>query len=149
MKRDYLGPDIGLNISSSSSFHNDTVAAAGNPKKPNGTSYPAADYYTDSDNDTSTFATEINDRLGVHYNKAVCHAQDIVGTRPALPSHMYTRLEYMLIQEEHYPDDVEGKTGGLSNTRNHIMSVSDSSTDNFLCYYSRCRWYEPSPASTV
>jgi hypothetical protein len=131
LKRDYSGPSLGLNISSSSSFHNDTVAAAGNPKRPNGTSFPAADYYTDSDNDISTFATEINDRLGVHYNKAVCHAQDIVGTRPALPSHMYTRLEYMLIQEEHFPDAVEGKTGGSSNTRNHIMSLADSSSDNF------------------
>ena len=122
---------IGSPLGGGGDFPDDFRESAGDPREVDGTEFDSADYHDDTTNGISTYANEINDRLGVHYNKAVSHAQDILGVRPQLPRHMYTRFEYMLIQEEKFPDEVEDYAGGSGNARNLTMMISDSTSANF------------------
>ena len=111
----------------------EVLAAAGNPKEADGTDFETADFKTNENDNVLSFNTEIQDRLGVHYSKAVTHSPDLLALKPALPTQMYTRLEYMLMQEEEQPNDIEGNTASNNNGRNNTMKIDDS-TSSF--YYS-------------
>ena len=102
--------------------------AAGDPRKFDGSQFDDSDTHvsgtTTGNQNKSSFKTEFQERLNVHYNKAVAFAQDILATKPILPKSMYTVFDYMLIQMEHFPQDVVGHTGGSSSGRSHTMHIT-------------------------
>ena len=100
--------------------------AAGDPKKADGTAFVETDYYDGDDSDSASMSawdSEFSDRVKMHYNKGLAMPHDMLGSKPSLPSHVYTRLEYVLINMERHPDDVEG---GLGQAPKHLMRISDN-----------------------
>lgn len=98
--------------------------AAGHPKKFNTGDFTDDDTHLNDTNNKSSFKTEFQDRLNVHYNKAVAFAQDVLAVKPTLPKSMYTVFDYMLIQMEHFPVNVQGHTGGSFSGRTHTMHIN-------------------------
>jgi len=102
--------------------------AAGNPRKFDGSQFDDGETHvvgtTTANQNKSSFKTEFQERLNVHYNKAVAFSQDVLATKPLLPKSMYTVFDYMLIQMEHFPQDVIGHPGGLTSGRTHTMHIT-------------------------
>lgn len=125
--------NIGGNIAGT--VFSDIVSEAGSPRQIDGTTFSNADLYEGFSNSTTSWSDWVNseyqDRTKVHYNKCIAMPHDLLGTRPKLPQYMYTRFEYMLIDREEYPNDVEGNPGGLNNGRTMTMSISDSLASNY------------------
>ncbi|MDA8978925.1 hypothetical protein N9F63_00035 [bacterium] len=106
--------------------------AAGDPKQADGTSFAATDYYDGDDSDSASMSawdSEFSDRVKMHYNKGLAMPHDMLGSKPHLPTHAYTRLEYVLINTETHPDDVEG---GLGQAPKHLMRISDNTEDLYF-----------------
>ena len=118
---------IGNSLGSGGTILADLLEAAGDPKEADGTGFDAGDYHNNTSNNTSTYDTEINDRLGVHYNKALSHDQVLLENKPTLPSHMYTRLEYMLIQMEKEVTEQTGYPQVSTSELHNVMRIYDSS----------------------
>ena len=104
-------------------------SAAGEPKEFDGTAFTASDTHLNSTSNKGSYKTEYQDRLSVHYNKAVAFAQDVLATKPLLPKNMYTTFEYMLVQMEHFPTEVTGNTAG-STGRTHTMVITTGEGNN-------------------
>ena len=106
--------------------------AAGDPRQALGNQFAAADFNLDGNNTIGTTSREAQSRLNVHFNKGLAYPQDLLAVRPTLPDKMYTTFEYMLIQMEHFANDVEGATGGSNNGRSNTMEIdSDNEFGQF------------------
>jgi hypothetical protein len=121
----HLSGGIGPNIASS------RLTAlrdqAGDPKKKDGSSFASTDLYEGGSSSTSSWSdwvnSEFQDRLKVHYNKGVALPHDLLATRPVLPAKLYTRFEYMLVQMEHFPVEIEDNRGTNSSVP-YIMRIA-------------------------
>ena len=103
--------------------------AAGDPKKADGTSFSTNDYFDGSDASQASLSvwdSEFSDRVKVHYNKGAAMPHDLLGAKPALPQKVYTRLEYVLMAMEEYPDDISGHPS-VTNGNHHTMQIADTS----------------------
>lgn len=123
---------LGNSLGSGGTIFSDLSAAAGNPKEADGSTFDAADFHNDTNNDTNTYDTEANDRYGVHYNKALSHEQGLLATKPTLPSHMYTRFEYMLMQMEHDADTLTGYPQVSYSDRLTCMTIHDETANTYF-----------------
>ena len=125
LSTDTASPGLHIN----STLSTDLRDAAGDPKKSDGTAFANTDYFDGTDASSasmSSWDSELSERVKVHYNKGMAMPHDMLGAKPSLPTHVYTRFEYLLINTETLPADVEG---GTSAPGKYTMSIADPSVD--------------------
>ena len=112
--------------------------AAGNPKQSSGLAFTQSGnsfqgYHSNDGDAWGDFATEYQDRLNVHYHKGFSYAQDLLSFKPALPAKLYTRFEYMLLQEEEVPQEQDGHPSSSGTSQGfNIMNIANSDSSNYF-----------------
>ena len=107
----------------------DLADAAGNPTQRTGAAFTNSNLYNGGDAATTSWSNWVNaeyqTRLKCHFNKGTAYPHDLLGVKPNLPRDCYVRLEYMLIQEEEFPDDIQGHPQGVGDSTPYGMRIFD------------------------
>lgn len=105
----------------------DLREAAGQPTKIENGSFANTDLYEGGDASTTSWSNWVNSeyqtRIKCHFNKATAYPHDILGLRPNLPQKCYLRFEYMLIEQEEFPDSITGHPRDEGDATPYIMRL--------------------------
>ena len=94
--------------------------------------YNVNDLYTGDGTSNEDFTTELQTRIGVHFNKGLLPSPEFLVLRPTLPSRMHIKPEYCAVMEEVSPGAYENDYMYMSNSssRSITMEIRDPDSDD-------------------